>query len=229
MLRYSQIQFLYTGHSERRRESAHSKIDMNKLFIIFLTFIMVLNLAACSTKSGSSDNVPEKPAASEQTVTQKSEPEESPVQESVADVSEETEVVDSGEPASQEPEDEVDPLSAKFNGLWITASSIGTLYYFDNGEVTTYSTVNYDPSAADLRYTIVQKQHYEVEEVTSQDGSGHKAVLENGSEYWLLDEYPNQLSLFWYDEDGELQYSGSDSLGRVTDFTVDDLILEDAK
>lgn len=177
---------------------------------------MVLNLAACSTKSGSSDNASEKPAASEQTVTQESEPEESIVQESEADV-------------SQEPKGEVDPLSAKFNGLWITASSIGTLYYFDNGEVTTYSAVNDDPSAADLRYTIVQKQHYVVEEVTSQDGSGHKAVLENGSEYWLLDEYPDQLSLFWYDEDGELQYSGSDSLGRVTDFTVDDLILEDAK
>ena len=200
---------------------------------------MVLNLAACGAKSGSNDNVSEKPAASEQTVTQKPEPEESTVQESDADVSEETEVVDSGEPevvvspdpeldASQEPEDEVDPLSAKFNGLWITFSSIGTLYYFDNGEVTTYSTENYDPSAADLRYTIVQKQHYVVEEVTSQDGPGIKAVLDNGNEYWLLDEYPDQLSLFWY-EDGELQYSGSDSLGRVTDFTVDDLILEDAK
>ena len=67
-----------------------------------------------------------------------------------------------------------------------------------------------------------------VEEVTSQTGSGHKAVLENGNVYWLLDEYPDQLSLFWY-EDGELQYSGSDSLVRVTDFTVDDLILENAK
>lgn len=177
---------------------------------------MVLNLAACSTKSGSSDNVPEKPASQEPEVVVSPDPELEASQEPEVD-------------ASQEPEDEVDPLSAKFNGLWITASSIGTLYYFDNGEVTTYSTVNYDPSAADLRYTIVQKQHYVVEEVTSQDGSGHKAVLENGSEYWLLDEYPNQLSLFWYDEDGELQYSGSDSLGRVTDFTVDDLILEDAK
>lgn len=64
--------------------------------------------------------------------------------------------------------------------------------------------------------------------MTSQDGPGIKAVLDNGNEYWLLDEYPDQLSLFWY-EDGELQYSGSDSLVRVTDFTVDDLILEDAK
>ena len=27
-----------------------------------------------------------------------------------------------------------------------------------------------------------------VEEVTSQTGSGHKAVLENGNVYWLLDE-----------------------------------------
>ena len=196
---------------------------MNKFFIIILTSALVLNLAACGAKSGSNDNVSEKPAASEQTVTQEPQPEESTVQESDADVSEETEVVDSGEP-----EDEVDPLSAKFNGLWITFSSIGTLYYFDNGEVTTYSTENYDPSAADLRYTIVQKQHYVVEEVTSQDGPGIKAVLDNGNEYWLLDEYPDQLSLFWY-EDGELQYSGSDSLGRVTDFTVDDLILEDAK
>ena len=223
MLRYSQIQFLYTGHLERRRESARSKTNMNKFFIIILTSALVLNLAACGAKSGSNDNVSEKPAASEQTVTQEPQPEESTVQESDADVSEETEVVDSGEP-----EDEVDPLSAKFNGLWITFSSIGTLYYFDNGEVTTYTTANFDPSAADLHYTIAQKQHYEVKEVTSQDGSGYKAVLDNGNEYWLLDEYPDQLSLFWY-EDGELQYSGSDSLGRVTDFTVDDLILEDAK
>ena len=40
--------------------------------------------------------------------------------------------------------------------------------------------------------------------MTSQDGSGHKAVLENGSDYWLLDEYPDQLSLFLYDEDGRV-------------------------
>ena len=53
-------------------------------------------------------------------------------------------------------------------------------------------------------------------------------VMENGNEYWLLDEYPDQLSLFWY-EDGELQYSGSDSLGRVSDFTADDLFLAGAK
>ena len=36
-----------------------------------------------------------------------------------------------------------------------------------------------------------------VEEVTSQTGSGHKAVLENGNVYCLLDEYPDQLSLFY--------------------------------
>ena len=29
-------------------------------------------------------------------------------------------------------------------------------------------------------------------------------VMENGNEYWLLDEYPDQLSLFWYDEDGRV-------------------------
>ena len=77
-------------------------------------------------------------------------------------------------------------------------------------------------------YEIAQKESYAVEQVISQEASGYRAVLKSGNEYWLLDEYPDQLSLFWY-EDGELQYSGSDSLVRVTDFTVDDLILEDAK
>ena len=113
-----------------------------------------------------------------------------------------------------------------FNGLWMTNSSIGTLYYFDNGTVTCYINDNYDPSAPDLHYEIAQKESYTVEEVISQEASGYRAVLKSGNQYWLLDDYPDVLSCYWYDENGVLQLSGSSSLMRVTDYTVDDLIVE---
>ena len=188
---------------------------MNKYLVIILASAMVLNLTSCSTMPGSSAKAYAKTVASDQAGPQKTQSEESVLQKSEADV-------------SQDPNYGVDPLSARFNGLWITFSSIGTLYYFDNGEVTNYSKENYDSPASDLHYKVIETQHYVVEKVTSQAGSGLKAVLENGNEYWLLDDYPDELSLHWYDENNELQYSGSGSLMRVTDFTVDDLILEDA-
>ena len=187
---------------------------MNKYLVIILASAMVLNLTSCSTMPGSSAKAYAKTVVSDQAGPQKTQSEESVLQKSEADV-------------SQDPNYGVDPLSARFNGLWITFSSIGTLYYFDNGVVTNYSKVNYD-SPTDLHYNVIQTQHYVVEKVTSQAGSGLKAVLDNGNEYWLLDDYPDELSLHWYDENHELQYSGSGSLMRVTDFTVDDLILEDA-
>ena len=187
---------------------------MNKYLVIILASAMVLNLTSCSTMPGSSAKAYAKTVASDQAGPQKTQSEESVLQKSEADV-------------TQDPNYGVDPLSARFNGLWITFSSIGTLYYFDNGVVTNYSKVNYD-SPTDLHYKVIETQHYVVEKVTSQAGSGLKAVLDNGNEYWLLDDYPDELSLHWYDENHELQYSGSGSLMRVTDFTVDDLILGDA-
>ena len=174
---------------------------------------MVLSLVSCSTKSSPSVGVSSEIAVTEQTVPQKTKAKEGLPQEpqAVADISQKS---------------EVDPLSAKFNGLWITNSSIGTLYYFDSGKVTCYINDNYDPSATDLHYEMAQKENYTVEEVTSEDGSGYKAILKSGNEYWLLDNYPDVLSCYWHDDNGDLQLSGSSSLMRVTDYTVDDLILE---
>ena len=174
---------------------------------------MVLSLVSCSTKSSPSVGVSSEIAVTEQTVPQKTKAKEGLPQEpqAVADISHKS---------------EVDPLSAKFNGLWITNSSIGTLYYFDSGKVTCYINDNYDPSATDLHYEMAQKENYTVEEVTSEDGSGYKAILKSGNEYWLLDNYPDVLSCYWHDDNGDLQLSGSSSLMRVTDYTVDDLILE---
>ena len=63
---------------------------------------------------------------------------------------------------------------------------------------------------------------------SSDNVSEETEVVDSGEPEVVVSPDSDQLSLFWY-EDGELQYSGSDSLGRVTDFTVDDLILEDAK
>ena len=184
---------------------------------------MVLNLASCSAKPGSSAETSTKTAAPEQTAPQETEP--------VADVSQEakpeaafSQEAKSEAKLSQEPE--ADPVASMFNGLWMTNSSIGTLYYFDNGIVTCYINDNYDPSAPDLHYEIAQKENYTVEQVISQEASGYRAVLKSGNEYWLLDDYPDVLSCYWYDENGVLQLSGSSSLMKVTDYTVDDLIVE---
>ena len=174
---------------------------------------MVLSLASCSAKTDSSAEASTKTAVPEQTAPQETEHE--------ADVSQEAKPEAA---VSQEPE--VDPVASMFNGLWITNSSIGTLYYFDNGTVTCYINDNYDPSAPDLHYEIAQKENYTVEQVISQEASGYRAVLKSGNEYWLLDDYPDVLSCYWYDENGVLQLSGSSSLMKVTDYTVDDLIVE---
>ena len=137
---------------------------------------MVLSLASCSAKPDSSAEASTKTAAPEQTAPQETEHE--------ADVSQEAKPEAA---VSQEPE--VDPVASMFNGLWITNSSIGTLYYFDNGTVTCYINDNYDPSAPDLHYEIAQKESYTVEEVISQEASGYRAVLKSGNQYWLLDDY----------------------------------------
>ena len=181
--------------------------------MIILASVMVLSLASCSAKTDSSAEASTKTAVPEQTAPQETEHE--------ADVSQEAKPESA---VSQEPE--VDPVVSMFNGLWMTNSSIGTLYYFDNGTVTCYINDNYDPSAPDLHYEIAQKENYTVEQVISQEASGYRAVLKSGNEYWLLDDYPDVLSCYWHDENGVLQLSGSSSLMRVTDYTVDDLIVE---
>jgi len=203
------------GDQKGETSAPARSIDMNKFFAILLTSAMVLSIVSCGNKESSN---------------------------AVNDVMAEKEAAASKQPAAQEQTDSQeqntaqmqviskesneDPVSTLFNGLWITNSSIGTLYYFDSGEVTCYTSDNYDPSMPDLHYKLEKKEHYETGEVTSQDGSGYKAILESGNEYWLLDDYPDVLSCYWYDENGDLQLSGSSSLMRVTDYTVDDLIVE---
>ena len=64
---------------------------------------------------------------------------------------------------------------------------------------------------------------------SSDNVSEETEVVDSGEPEVVVSPDSDQLSLFWYDEDGELQYSGSDSLGRVTDFTADDLFFAGAK
>ncbi len=64
---------------------------------------------------------------------------------------------------------------------------------------------------------------------SSDNVSEETEVVDSGEPEVVVSPDSDQLSLFWYDEDGELQYSGSDSLGRVSDFTADDLFLAGAK
>ena len=201
--------------------------------MIILASVMVLSLASCSAKTDSSAEASTKTAVPEQTAPQETEPEADVSQEAKPEAagsleanseSASSQEANSEAKVSQEPE--VDPVVSMFNGLWMTNSSIGTLYYFDNGTVTCYINDNYDPSAPDLHYEIAQKESYTVEQVISQEASGYRAVLKSGNQYWLLDDYPDVLSCYWYDENGVLQLSGSSSLMRVTDYTVDDLIVE---
>ena len=64
--------------------------------------------------------------------------------------------------------------------------------------------------------------------MTSAEGPGQKVVLDNGAELWLLDNSPDVIDYYFHDTNGDLTLSGSSSLMRVTDFTVDDLILDEA-
>ena len=64
---------------------------------------------------------------------------------------------------------------------------------------------------------------------SSDNVSEETEVVDSGEPEVVVSPDSDQLSLFWHDEYGELQYSCSDSLGRVTDFTVDDLFLAGAK
>ena len=115
-----------------------------------------------------------------------------------------------------------------FNGLWVTFSSIETLYYFDNGEVTCYTKTDITAPLNDRHYHKEWTQKYTIEKMTSAEGPGQKVVLDNGAELWLLDNSPDVIDYYFHDTNGDLTLSGSSSLMRVTDFTVDDLILEDA-
>ena len=92
--------------------------------MFLLASAMILSLDSCNTKSDSSAGVSATTAVSEQTDTQE------PQTEVEAEV-------------PQESEEDSDPVASGFKGLWITNSSIGTIYYFDNGEVTCY-TNGYD-------------------------------------------------------------------------------------
>ena len=120
------------------------------------------------------------------------------------------------------------PETDDFNGLWVTFSSIGTLYYFDNGEVTCYTKTDITAPLNDRHYHKEWTQKYTIEKMTSAEGPGQKVVLDNGAELWLLDNSPDVIDYYFHDTNGDLTLSGSSSLMRVTDFTVDDLILDEA-
>ena len=113
-----------------------------------------------------------------------------------------------------------------FQGLWITFSSMGTLYYFDSGKVTCYGKTDYSAPVSDRHYTKKWTRNYIVEDLSGADGPGRAAVLESGIEYRLIDGSPDVLDCYFLDENNRYQLSGSGSLMRVTDYTIDDLILQ---
>ena len=115
----------------------------------------------------------------------------------------------------------------KIQGLWITFSSLGSLLYFDGENSTLYASDNIDSPPSERTYTRYETEKVTIERLAPEEGAGYRISREGGAEYWLLDESPDELTCMWY-ENGELHYSGSGSLMRVTDYTIDDLTVTDA-
>ena len=116
-------------------------------------------------------------------------------------------------------------------GLWCTFSSLSNLYYFEGDKVTFLENAN-PGNSADYRsntYIKHEAKSYSVEKKKPEEGSGYKILIEDGPEFWTNEEYKDTLDLCWYDENGVLQYSGSGSIWRITDCSINDLKITDVK
>ena len=129
--------------------------------------------------------------------------------------------------SSMETTDEYAFVREKIAGPWQTSNML-YLFNFGDGIVERYHKIN--PGETGLNYIKDAPAGYRIEPLVSEYGSGYKIILDdaqNGTEYWLFDEYPDSMDCHWYDN-GVLQYSGSSSLMRVTGFMMDDVRTEGA-
>lgn len=113
-------------------------------------------------------------------------------------------------------------------GLWCTCGSIANLYSFEGDTVVFYENAHPEEGGplSEQVYIRHEPAAYSIQKLEPDEGAGSKVIMGTGSEYWMLDGTPDVLECHWYDESGELQYSGSDSLGRITDLTADDIVVE---
>lgn len=133
--------------------------------------------------------------------------------------------------AAQAAKDSVNEnMEKKLQGLWRRSNSVATMFYFDHGEVTVYdqavSDYNYG-KPLDTPYKKTGTYKYTIEEITLSVGPGYNIKFEGGGQYFLSDEYPNLLANYWIDANGNFNYSGGSSLDRVTQYTIDDLDIQD--
>lgn len=116
-------------------------------------------------------------------------------------------------------------VEQSIQGLWVTYSSLGNHYYFKDGEVTIYEKTDVDGVPPKVPFHKRGTEKYTIEKLNSDEGRGYRIKLESGTEFWWLTT--NELSLYFLDSNGQHQYSGSGSLYKVSNYTVNDLIIQE--
>ena len=113
--------------------------------------------------------------------------------------------------------DSVEPVQ----GLWMTVSSVGDIYYFHNNDCNIYSRSAEAIENNTMDYTLSETRTFRIEELNDEKwGKGIKVVFDGrDTQYWLFDTDPDLLECHW----GTDGYSGSGSLIRQEDLTIDDI------
>ena len=117
----------------------------------------------------------------------------------------------------------------ELQGLWCTYSSISNMYYFE-GEMVMFLENTDSGSSTDYKkntYIKHELKRYTVQKLKPEEGTGYKVLIDGGPEFWTNEEYKDTLDRCWYDDKGNLQYSGSGSLWKITDCSIKDLTFED--
>ena len=125
------------------------------------------------------------------------------------------------------PQEIFDALSAQLDsvepvqGLWMTVSSVGDIYYFHNNDCDVYSRSAEAIENNTMDYTLSETRTFRIEELNDEKwGKGIKVVFDGSdTQYWLYDTDPDLLECHW----GTDGYSGSGSLIRQEDLTIDDI------
>lgn len=136
--------------------------------------------------------------------------------ETTAETAVETSSAESTQPATVPYAD----IKERLQGPWQTSNRL-YLFCFNGDRVDRYHKVT--PGEPGLRYMQDASTGYRIEPMD--DGKGVKVILDdaqNGTEYWYFNENPNGMDCRWY-SNGKMNYSGSSSLERVTQITMDDI------
>ena len=119
-------------------------------------------------------------------------------------------------------------IDKKLKGLWAPSGNYNKgIYDFDIGKMTYYDMQDFGTSITDTPFKKEKTETYTIEKESNSTLGDYKIIRENGTTYYLKEEFPTILSLLWYDEKGILHESLSGSLLKKEGYTIDDLTIQE--